>query len=84
MRVGLGQFNAVVGDLAGNGGIVSYTLRVTVGDAISGTSITNMAALSSNETGPQESDLLGHPVQESGEDTKENIYLPLIVKGATE
>ena len=73
-----------VGKLPGNGGMVSYTLRVTVANAISGTSITNLAASSSNETGLQESAFLSHPVQGSGGDTEENIYLPLIVKGSAE
>lgn len=73
-----------VGDLPGNGGMVSYTLRVTVADAISGTSITNRAVLSSTETAPQESALLSHPVQGSGGGTEESVYLPLVVKGSGE
>jgi len=72
-----------VGDLPGSGGAVSYTLRITVADAISGTSITNLAVLSSNETGPQESSPLSHLVQASGGDTGERVYLPLVIRGST-
>jgi alkaline phosphatase len=71
-----------VGTLTGNGGMVSYSVRVTVTNVTSDTSVTNMATLSSNETGLQESGPLSHPVQASGEGSGEyHVYLPFISKG---
>jgi hypothetical protein len=68
-----------VGTLSGDGGVISYTVRVTVTDVTSDGSITNWAALSSNEMDGQESTSVSHPVL--AVDDGKPTYLPSVHKG---
>jgi uncharacterized repeat protein (TIGR01451 family) len=72
-----------VGTLPGNGGMVSYVLRVKVTGVTSPTTITNRAVLTSNEPEPKASNTVSHPVRGTEGVSGTWIYLPMIIKSWT-
>jgi uncharacterized repeat protein (TIGR01451 family) len=73
-----------VGMLPKQGGVISYSVHVTATNVTTNTVITNLVAMSSDQTQPQESNSVSHLIQPLPGPGQSHAYLPLVLKGLGE
>jgi alkaline phosphatase len=73
-----------VGMLPKQGGAVSYSVRVTATNVTTNTVITNLVAMSSDQTQLQESNSVSHLVRPLPGSGPSDVYLPIVLKSLGE
>jgi alkaline phosphatase len=73
-----------VGMLPKQGGVISYSVHVTATNVTTNTVITNLVAMSSDQTQLQESNPVSHLIQPLPGPGPSHVYLPVVLKGLGE
>jgi alkaline phosphatase len=73
-----------VGILPRQGGAISYSVHVRAANVITDTVITNLVAIASDQTQPQESNSVSHLIQPLPGPGPRHVYLPLVLKDSGE
>jgi alkaline phosphatase len=73
-----------VGMLPKQGGAVSYSVRVTATNVTTNMVITNLVAMTSHQTQPQESNSVSHVIQPLPGPGPSQVYLPVVLKSLGE